>query len=251
MNEFEASKKIVKKFMDGIRKEAKDVKDENLLRLGIVQALIYLDFLETIFSRYQENSQLYRENFKKLQSSFQRDGKSHTLTSEQEAMFEESSRLSLNVRLDIESFYLFSHILISKLTNFPERYFKHAFRRGLSCGSHNQFWQSMGKNKNFDVPKNLNDTTSWLTEKIVDYRDKIITHTFKAEHIDRMLLKGYMFDAEGSVVTTSNVLYPENEMPKNVNSEKLVDLIAKLNTYIKEYIEFLEQNADKSILSGV
>ncbi len=248
MNEFTELRKIVNNLIARVS-SITGIKNDNLLRFAIAEILVYIDFLEIIFLRYKELIKLSHENHQKQQNLVQGKSGSWTMTPEQINLFEEGRKLYSHIRLEIEAFYLFAHVLLTKATNFPKRYFSHTYIREIKCGSHKKFWKGVCKSQYFKpIPGTLNADINWFNEKVVQYRDKIITHTLKAEHDERMLIKGFSWGPDGSFKMSSSVLYPTEENSKQVDSEKLEDIVIKLQSYFESYISFLLKHIDKSIL---
>lgn len=121
-----------------------------------------------------------------------RNGKtgSWTMNEKEIALFNEGQILFIKLRLEIESFFLFSAILLNKISNFPQRYFNHPFLHGITCGSHYHFWKTIRRKKEFSpTSTKLIKNADWLSDKVIYYRDKIITHTLTAEHFHRKYSK--------------------------------------------------------------
>ena len=236
--------------MTTIEKRAKDNEQNNLLRLSFADVYVYLDFLEIIAERYEALAEEYRQNMS--QQKALREGKtgSWTMSPDELKLYDEGHALFTKLRLEIESFFLFSHTLLNKATNFPARYFGHASRRGLECGSHERFWNSIQKIKPFlPIQGELMNDAEWLTEKVVHYRDKLITHTFSNEHHKRMLIRGMMFSNDGgNHKISSSVLYPTGDNPEQADSESIEDLAPHIDQYVVRYIDFLILHSDKSEL---
>jgi hypothetical protein len=248
---FEETEQNIGKIIEKIN-DSRDTEKSNLLRLSLGEVKTYLNILKIIFERYEEASRLCHENFKQQQALFQAQTGEGLMTDEQMELWHKGVELHTKLRLEIESFYLFGHIALAKITNFPQRYFCHDNLRGLVCGSHEKFWNSMVKAKQFSsLPESLVKLASWLTDKVVHYRDKLITHTLHAEHDKRLLIKGFGYSLEnGGSKMSSMVLYPKVESPEQVETEDMTVLIEKFNKYFIEFTQFLLENIDKSVLNS-
>src|SRR5690348_14214209 len=73
----------------------------------------YFDMIQIIQKRYKKSSQKFIDNTKALQASIQ--NKSGTFTPAQMQVLSQGRELSLQLHLDIESFYLFAKILLDKI----------------------------------------------------------------------------------------------------------------------------------------
>jgi hypothetical protein len=64
-------------------------------------------------------------------------------------------------------------------------------------------------------------------------------------------IRGFTFSMDGGGhKMMSTVLYPDNEQPEQVESERLEDIVVRIKSYLHGYIAFLIAHADKSVLGG-
>ncbi|MEI6022478.1 MAG: hypothetical protein WCQ32_01390 [bacterium] len=237
--------------IDKYAKELKppEVRELNLVNLTLNEIRVYLGFLDIIFDRYLETGIEWQKVSKELQTSLQ--GKEGTMSDEQMTLFNRSGELSSRMRLEIESFFLFCHIFLNKMTNYPQMYFSHNYKRGITCGSHHKFWNSVNNKHYFDpINEELKEKAEWLQEKVIGHRDHLITHTLEKEQDARMLIKGLSFYQEGKGFSTmSTTLYPDEKVNGQTNSVPIEEIIPNIERYTELFFEFLEQNKDKSIFA--
>lgn len=249
MQKLSFAKKAIKSIVNTIEDRA-NTRDRNLLCLEISETLIYLEYLEIILHRYNKASNLYFKNYAILDEIMQKsEENSRELTDYEMKLSNKNIDLGKAIRFEIESFYLFSHILLNKLVVFPCRYFRHEFSRVITYGSHNQFWKSIVKINNFDpIKQELLELANWLNEKIVNFRDKQITHTLTSDHFQRRLIRGMSWSPDQKIRIQSLTLYPDKKTSNAEQSEDVEILSKKIEDYIKEFCIFLDININKSIL---
>lgn len=118
-------------------------KDKNLFAFSLGQATSYYDFIPIIVGRHQEESQKTVSNYTKLMESLSAQ-KSRSMTEEQIRIFEGGYRVSTQVHLEIESFYLFAKIFLDMIVLFLLNYFGQA--RGIKLNSHDKLTKAIIKN---------------------------------------------------------------------------------------------------------
>jgi hypothetical protein len=244
---FQNSFNIINDYSSGLTYP--DVKDDNLTRMTLGEIKTYLNFLDIVLNRYEEIGGEFTENNKNFQASLSE--KEATLTKEQMEMYDRSSVLNAGLRLEIETFFLFAHILLNKITNYPEIYFTKEYKRGIKCGSHHQFWRTIRERGYFDpLDERLKERAEWLQINVVGHRDHLITHTVEKEQHKRMLIKGISFPGNGKGFSTMSVtLYPDDKTNSQSISISLEEIIPVIDDYISLYFEFLKKNIDKSIFN--
>lgn len=242
------------KSLSVIDRHAKELKtpqlrETNLINLTLNEIKVYLGFLDIIFNRYIETGIKWRKVTKEFQGSLEKKG--GVMSDKQITLFNRMSELNNQLRLEIESFFLFCHILLNKITNYPGVYLSRSYRRGIKCGSHNQFWKDVKGEPRFSpIDKELIEKEEWLQEKVTDHRDHLITHTFGKEQIARMLIKGIACYQEGKGFSMmSSTIYPDEKASSQTNSVPIEEIVPSIERYIELFFEFLEQNKDKSILT--
>lgn len=171
-------------------------------------------------------------------------GKSRQVTPEELEEMERTRTLTLRVHLEIESFYVFANILLDRIASTFRFYF---WRRPK--WNHRQLAQNLEKicTKKFLVVP-LDDLLKMphkLEELIVAYRNTRIEHVEEPR-----LIFGTSWGPDKRAKITPNVLYPApGEVEKIQHSTADLDgLLASLDTYMTSMLDFLDANADKSIL---
>lgn len=229
-------------------------KNGNILALTWGECLTYLSFLELIYQRYKD---IYKRFLsiaerEKAIASTHKNGCSWELNKDELQLMASRENLITQLRLDIESFLIFTAVSLNKLTNFPQRYFQHSVLKGVHCGSHHRFWKTIQANSKLtNLPsKEILINVEWMQKNVIDFRDDLIIHTLKVDQIEKQLIKGFSFSSDkgGSIMTC--MLYPDvgKGEPKQYQSTELQNVIDKLKEFIPQVIEFYRSNKEVSIL---
>lgn len=232
--------KILTEFISYERNRFSD-RYNNMFAFSFGQTIRYYEFLRIIFERYQKDSNDFIKNTKNIQRTTQSG--TNKVTRKQMMLFNVGRRLSAILHLDIESFYLFSKILLDKMARAIEYYFGQVNKRPLD--SHDDL------SKNFKIycsVKELNweqiflDKIVKLKKYVSDYRDHEIAH----EKSPRSL-KMTIFDSEGNTRLASSRLYPTKK-DTQVEGKNLRDLFDEIDDYILSAIGFIKNNRTKTKL---
>ena len=244
---FQKSSDVIKAYSEGLIYP--DIRDDNLVRMTLGEINTYLNFLEIILKRYEQIGEEYGQINKQLQASMSE--KEATMTPVQMELWDKLGLQGASLRLEIETFFLFAHILLNKITNYSERYFIQEYKRGIKCGSHHKFWNSVNEKGYFDpLDPNLKEKAEWLQTNVVGHRDHLITHTIEKEQHKRMLVKGISFPRDGKGFSTLSVtLYPDEKINDQSSSISPEEIIPVLEDYIELYFQFLKDNINKSIFA--
>lgn len=236
-----SSKDIISNFIQSER-DRFETRHNNIFSFSFSSIITYLEYLEIIFDRYQKSSSDTIINSKLIRESFA--GTNGPIPKEHLLLLEENRRISRGLHLEIESFYLFSKILLDKVTQAIEYYFGPL--RSYSLDSHDDFTKNIQK---YAEAKNLNINSEFvaLVEKckllISDYRDKNVSH----EKSPRTM-KGTSYSLEtGKTKMFLNRIYPK-DTEEQTESIPLDELFSLIDEYIDALIEFLNANLDKTSL---
>lgn len=249
---FSDLRQTINVYVEEIRNKTTN-KDGNILALTWAECSTYLYFLEIIYQRYKSDCESYLSINEKLRGVYATHKSDTWEPDENEQQFMASSiDFATKSRLDIESFLIFTAVLLNKLTNFPKRYFQHTTLRTVACGSHHKFWKTIQISEKLIVQpsKDILDNVEWMQNNVVNFRDDLIVHTLKTDQIERQLIRGLAFHPEkgGSIMIC--VLYPDVEkgQPEQHQSVELQQVVNKLEEFIPQVIEFFRSNSEVSIL---
>ncbi len=209
----------------------------NRFAFSLGQAIRYVEFLGIIESRYAAiGTQIHAANKRFMQR--QQEGGVHQLTSQEYAEFVESQNQHIVAHLEIESFYLFSKILIDKLAHFVEDYFGKA--HGISMRSHGKWVKGFERYcavKNIKAPEGMSERMSRLEIEVAEFRDKRITHLQNPRAI-----RGTSTN-DGNPSMAFAILYPkESELRTSSESSSVPTSSELLAAYIQDAMVLIEDN---------
>jgi hypothetical protein len=223
-------------------------RDNNRFAFSFSSITRYSQFLQIILERYTQASSRYVQNIQQIQRSL-RDDKSGTVNQEQSKLLEDGRILYIYLHLEIESFYLFAKILLDRAARSIELYFGTA--RGLALDSHDDLVKRIERYctiKKIALPKDFLSKIIELKREINDFRDYEITHEKSPRTI-----RGTSFNTDGKTRLTLNVIYPTEKELKEKKYQResafIDDLRIKIDEYLDSLVDFIETNADKTVLS--
>jgi hypothetical protein len=117
MTIFKDEDAAIQRLVELLRGRATSVRDKNLLCLTLSEWGVYLRFLETAYARYQEAGARYDENMRRFSELMRAKVGSGQMTKEEMSLMLEGDDHRYRFRYEIESFYLFAHILLARATN--------------------------------------------------------------------------------------------------------------------------------------
>lgn len=215
----------------------------NSVAFSFGQITRYHNFLQIILQRYKEASKDFIANTKQLQEHAKNGG--GTMGNEMQAIWETSLTLTDDLHLQMESFYLFSKIMLDKTSQAVEHYYGN--ERGISLVSHHKLSQCFPeytKMKGLSNPSEfLLNLIAELQEKICDFRDDIITHMNNPRSMKATM---FQFDT-GETWISEHKVYPKDGEIQNQGLAP-TRLIKALEQYIEEMINYIRQNKDKAKL---
>jgi len=230
-------------FINSERRRFAD-KYNNIFAFSFGQILYNYQYLSVIHQRYDEESREFL-NIVKTQQALMKPG-TRPVTDEGMKLLVKSHELSTKLHLDIESFYLFAKILLDKSALAIEFYFGQA--RGLTLASHHKLIKniaSFSKAKNLNLNEALLNIAIKLQGDVSDLRDDQIAHV-PSERNTR-LTRSIMWDGKGNTKLVLDPIYP-TEKDKHIETRLMQELIADIDKYLDEIIDFVRNNGSKTVL---
>lgn len=237
---------MIRKLNDFISKERSKFENRhnNMFSFSFGEISRYYEYLLTIHERYRIESNEFMDVTKTRQALIKPGN--NPASPELISLFEKSRQISTKLHLEIESFYLFSKILLDKVALALEFYFGQA--RGLPFESHDNLVKNMEKfadSKSLTLPSGFVDIVRKLKQDISDFRDYQIAHV--PSHKNARLTRGTMCDSGGNTKLMLTAIYP-TERDKQVETRHLQELLADIDSYADLIIELVTQNGDKTRL---
>jgi hypothetical protein len=215
--------------------------DNNRFAMSFSQITRYYEFIRIVFSRYEEASALFFSNTKAIQATISEG--THSLTATQLQLHEEGVQLTILLHLEIESFYLFSKILLDKIAHSLEFFFGGGRRKSLD--SHDALvknFSSYAELKMLTLPVDFMKIAGELKKDISDYRDYEIAHEKSPRRVNATV-----FDEHGTMHMAGSRIHP-NEKEQHVESKALHELMNDIDSYVTQVIELIKLNASKTNL---
>ncbi|GEM_PF-5191334 len=210
------------------------------IRLSFGQVNHYLRFLAMISDRNRGAVVEYEEAHLAMQSALRAR---HSDDSIDLRPFSERSQSAYwNLHLDVESFYLFAKIMLSKVTLAIVTYFGQA--RGIKFKSHDELSKNLEQfalRKGLVLEPSFLKTAIQLKREVVDYRDKRIEHL-----LDSTSYKALNFGGTASTVvllTKGDQARESQQAP--MQTLPITVLEESLCAYVELVLECLAANRDK------
>ncbi len=211
-----------------------DGRDNNLYHVAFREVTVYRAVLGLIQDRYRAagseymaRSEAFTLRIRTAAASAERIGPNARL-----------EELQLMLRIEIESFYLFARILLDKIALAVHFYF------GLNQSGHSLLIKQLAK-AGLPASERLRTLAKDLGKQIGGFRSEQITHQRELRAIRST---GYR-TGEGPRVILSN-LYP-TVADQQYESRPLEALIAAIDDYLSEIMEFLAVNREQTALQRI
>ncbi len=226
----------------GVERERFSAEDGNKFVMSFSQISRYYAFLEIVLKRYKDVSARFVANTSALQDCVLPG--THPLTGRSWDIYEENTKLTIELHLEIESFYLFGKILLDKIARSLEFYFGQVRKKPLS--SHDDLvknFVSFAEQKALALPPDFRELAADLKRDVSDYRDYEIAHQNSPKR-----MTGTAFDMEGNTRIMGTKLYP-TDRDQQRESKILDDLMKDIDRYIDQTIEIVKSNQSRTKLT--
>lgn len=200
----------------------------------------YYSFLMLIMNRYEAcNDELIS---READRKFAPPNTYGPISMEHGARIHEMGKKLEQIELEIESFYLFSKILLDKIAHFIEFYFGR--ERGIGLDSHDKlvkYFDRYGTAKELIVPPTFRGHLSSLKIAISDFRDYQIAHEKRLG-----LFRSVSVSAEGATMAKKQV------QSKGASAQVMTETLGRLDDNIRAYLvdlfELIQTNRGRSVL---
>jgi len=226
-------------FIDAERNKYAE-EDNNRFAFSLAQAARYYRFVLIIEERHNKLSHELISKCKQW-TAWLHNNPNAAPGDAQLAVHREALLLSSKVQLEIETFYVFAKVLLDRLAFFIQDYFGQV--HGVSLVSHRRlakYEQRFQNAKALLFPDGFSAQLQYLTKQICDYRDKQVSHLRNPRS---MKLVG--FDEAGDTWLATTYLCP-NDRDVQIQSDKIKQLKPALDTYVKQVIELVVSNRNKT-----
>jgi hypothetical protein len=215
-----------------------DTRDNNLFAFAFREIATYRSFLSITEARYETVGTEYIA----CTDAFPREPNS-PMTNEEDRLYREMGRLSLALRFEIESFYLFAYILLDKIASAIAFYFEGNAKTGWhKHATLVKRFDDYSQRKGLSKPKRFIEIATPLGTHIAAFRNFQIVH----ETGLRAIRGTGWRTGERARLTVSN-LYPNPDEPQ-YETRPLNELIAQIDDYLSVIIELVILNRDRTPL---
>jgi hypothetical protein len=164
--------------------------------------------------------------------------KSGSLSEEQQNQIECISKITIEIEMYFESFFMYGTILCDEIAQL----FLYLFGpvRGVKLGSHRELaknFLSYSQKLSIEHDKDLPTLATFLENELCDYRDKQIVHDFHPRKIDAVSFNNGTRDVQ----ICYGMLYPK-ETDKYVISKSWGELLHELDRYVWLVLEVVHNN---------
>ncbi len=217
--------------------------NNNRAAFSLVQVARYVRFVGHVYSRYDEIAQVVDARFKKISQQMRAN---RDMTEAEQADALDGWKYDVLLHLEVESFFLFTNILLGKIAQCIEDYFGPA--QGLTLASHKKMCKNI---KAYATDKGLNLPIDWvekaenLRTTVTNYRDKHITH-FK----NPRALHGTSFSLDGGVTGMTTFMLYTKESDSQTTSHKVGEVYEDISGYCNLFLELIHMNHDYSRYAG-
>ena len=213
--------------------------DANALGAPVGQVIEGYQFVRMAFARYEVSAAAFMTALTRLHDSIA--GKSGSATPEQARLMEQRRMSSVTNQYEMQCFFLFSALLLDKIARLVLFYFGQA--KGVSLNSHHSFLKQQttyATRKELLVPDGLAAAQQQLQGKIVDVRDKLVTHVNnpRAAHATTFNIK----KAGTGFGVTHIHPKPSDEWRQ---ADPPDDLMPLIDQYLLLVVDLLTVNADR------
>jgi hypothetical protein len=239
------TRQAMKKLFDfvGSERERFEITQDNIFAFSWAKISRRLAFLDIIERRYLDASDKFIANSEAVRK-LTLPGK-HPVTPEQQALHDEAIPLGADVHLQIESYYLFSKIMLDHVAHAIEYYFGPAAK--LPLDSHDDLSRSLNgyaAAKGLTVSAELTATIADLKRRISDVRDYKISH----EKSPRTLSGTGWNHTDRLATIMMTRIFPRESDPGQFDSEPLPALRQSLHDYLSVVVDFITANRSKTAL---
>jgi hypothetical protein len=218
----------------------------NMFAFAFSKITRYSQFVDVILERCNAASARFLENTNAMRATMQEGN--HPLTLEQLELFGQGLQLTAVLHLEVESFYLFTKILLDNIARAVEFYFGQA--RGRPLDSHDDLVKNLpgyaAAKGLTNLPDRLVALAAELKQDVSDYRDYEIAH----EKSPRTM-KATAFNLDGTGVRiASTKLYP-GERDQQKESRPPDEVMLVIAEYLAAVVACITENRDRTALELV
>lgn len=216
--------------------------DNNLFASSLGHVGRYLRFIEIAKSRYIMTGEKVTQRFQAVMAvSRHHPNGTRELTGKEANDLRGDVNIHINLHYEIESFCLFAKILLDTIARCIWDYFGHT--RGITITSHTTLQKHLdkyAKDKDLQIPDNMNSIIEELTTSVIEYRDKHISH----QHNPRTIHTTHILIGKGTRIG-GTALY-RKQTDKYFESPNIEHIYNVIEQYIEQIQILVQTNHAKS-----
>jgi hypothetical protein len=191
--------------------------ESNYFGLVFGDILKYHRYVLLIVERYRREGGVFFNRTKARFEQMRQAGPSvHRLTPEEEQEHEEGVLQTTQLHLEIESFFIFTSILLDRITGATQYYFGASSGQWKSLEAMKDHLAGYAKNKGLSVPPSeLVGLTHWLHRNVSLFRHELLVHKHEDDYRARLSFATGFEMSSGETYLILGLSYPEEgEEPK-------------------------------------
>lgn len=239
---FQQIERDISAFIDSQRSRF-SIERNNKFATQYSKIAIYREYLEIVSIRYATQNESFIRIAKCRREEMQlnpgEQSSNHALTENEVRLLKEQFEVTVQLHLEIESFFLFAKILLDHIASAFQFYFNQA--RDMSLRSHDKLVKNLSKfcaQKNLaSPPKSLLRLAEELKSTVCDFRDYAIAH-------DRELSEHgcTVWSLETEQTTIARPAWNQDQL----QSKPIPEILPVIDSYLGEMLEYIKSNEGKA-----
>jgi hypothetical protein len=209
----------------------------------------YYQYILLIVERYRrEGGVFFERTTARLEQMRQAGPGVRRLTPEEEQEQEEGAAQTAQLHLEIESFFIFTSILLDRIAGATQYYFGASSGQWKSFEAMKKHLKDYAENKGLSVPPvELLELARWLHRNVSLFRHELLVHKHEDDYRARLGFATGFDESTGETYLVLGLFFPrEGEEPKI--GERPEAILAKLDTFINAWVDYLAQNQSRRSL---
>ncbi len=243
---------LVNSYIISEREQLKGDEQNNYFGVVFGEVLKYYQYLSLVMSRYGPASEQYVASTKeRMRKNSLKGNGSWVMTPDEIAEYNTHFQQQTVLLFELESFYVFASILLDRISAATQYYFGLGISGSQWKSFHymNAYFFDYATAKNLESPsQNILERIQWLYENVSKFRGDFVVHKDNSDRQVRSMM-GIGFNNErGGAYFNIGQMYPKDgEVP--IIAKKPDEIIGYINTFIIQWIEYLQNNSDSRSLT--
>jgi hypothetical protein len=209
----------------------------------------YYQFILLIVERLRREGSVFFERTRARFEQMRQTGPgTRRLTLEEEQEYEGAATQTAQLHLEIESFFIFTSILLDRIAGATQYYFGASKGQWKSFEAMKDHLEGYAENKGLSVPPvDLLELARWLHGNVSLFRHELLVHKHEDDYRARLGFATGLDNSTGETYPILGLLFPkEGEEPKT--GERPEVILSKLDAFINAWVDYLTQNESRKNL---